>query len=310
MKVVLAGGSGHVGAVLLRHFAARKDETIVLSRSPKPGGMKWDGRTLGQWVDVVDGADVNINLAGRSVDSRSHDGNLREMLDSRVDSTRVIGQAIANSVRPPKLWLQASTATIYAHRFDAANDEKTGVIGGDEPGAPRTWNASIKIAKAWEEELAAAVTPRTRKVAMRSAMTMSPDRGSVFDVLASLARLGLGGRLGSGKQYVSWVHEFDFARAVQFLIEHEELEGPVNICSPYPLPQEEFARILREAVGARLALPVPEWLVEIGTWLRQTESELVLKSRRVVPRRLLEAGFEFRFQTWAEAALDLSRRPG
>jgi uncharacterized protein (TIGR01777 family) len=307
MKVVLAGGSGHVGAVLLRHFRDRGDEAVVLTRkSPRAGEVGWDGKTLGAWAAEIDGADIVVNLAGRSVNCHYSAANLQEMLDSRVDSTRLIGHAISEAKAPPRVWLQASTATIYAHRLDAANDELSGIIGGDEPDAPYKWNASIAIAKAWEKALFEAETPLTRKVAMRSAMTMSPDSGSVFRVLASLSRVGLGGRLGSGRQYVSWVHERDFSRAVQFLVEHLELDGPVNICSPNPLPQEDFARILRTAVGARLALPAPDWLVKVGTWLKRTESELVLKSRRVVPTRLLEAGFSFEFSNWEDAARDLA----
>jgi uncharacterized protein len=230
------------------------------------------------------------------------------MMSSRVDSIRVVGEAIAAAKQPPKLWLQASTATIYAHRIDAPNDDVTGIIGGDEPGAPYKWNASIKIAKAWEEALNQAPTPNTRKVAMRSAMTMTTDTGSVFDVLAGLARHGLGGAAGKGDQYVSWIHGLDFCPALEFLTIHEELDGPINICSPNPLPNREFMRILREAVGARFTVPTPKWILEIGAALIGTETEIVLKSRRVVPKRLLDAGFEFKFPEWSEAAHDLARQ--
>ena len=269
--------------------------------------VAWDGKTLGAWAEEIDGADVVINLAGRSVNCRYNDANLREMMDSRVDSTRAVGQAIGQAKNPPKVWLQSSTATIYSHRFDAANDDVDGILGGDEPNAPRTWRASNEIAMAWENELAIAETPKTRKIAMRSAMTMSIDKGSVFDVLCGLARHGLGGSLGGGRQYVSWVHEHDFARAVSFLIEREDLSGPINICSPNPLPQKEFMKVLREAVGVPFGLPAAAWMVEIGTWLMRTESELVLKSRRVIPTRLLEAGFEFQYLVWADAAKELTR---
>lgn len=312
MKVVIAGGSGNVGAVLLRHFAGRGDEVVVLARKIPPASgtrvVLWDGKALGSWCEEIEGADVVINLAGRSVNCRYTDANLKQMMDSRVDSTRVIGEAIHGASKPPKVWLQASTATIYKHRFDAPNDEVTGILAGDEPGAHYKWNASIAIAKAWERELAEAETPKTRKVALRSAMTMSRDKGSIFDVLAGLARRGLAGRLGSGEQIISWIHASDFASAIQFLIDDEEMSGPVNLCAPNPLPQAEFMRVLREAVGARFGLPAATWMVEIGTWAMQTESELVLKSRRVVPTRLLEAGFEFEFPDWAVACRDLARR--
>lgn len=269
--------------------------------------MAWDGETLGAWKEELEGADAVINLAGRSVNCRYNVDNLNEMMSSRVDSVRAIGSAISECANPPKVWLQSSTATIYAHRFDAPNDEETGILGGDEPGTPFTWNASIKIAKAWESALDEFDLPSTRKVALRSAMTMSADSGSVFFVFASLARKGLGGRLGSGKQYVSWIHQTDFARAISFLINREDLSGAVNLCSPNPLPQAEFMAILRKAVGARVGFPAPEFLVELGTWAMRTESELVLKSRRVVPKRLLDAGFTFDYPDWKEAAKDLSK---
>ncbi len=309
MKVVIPGGSGHVGAILRRHFSALGWEVVVLSRHGASTSdvkfVPWNGETFTGWEKEVDGAEVVINLAGRTVNCRYNDTNLDQMMQSRVRSVHAVGKAIQQCTNPPKVWLQASTATIYAHRFDAPNGEATGILGGDEPGAPRTWNASIEIAKAWEEATNEMETPNTRKVLLRSAMTMSPDAGSVFDVFSSLARRGLGGTLGDGKQFVSWIHEDDFARAIDFLIAHEDLDGPVNICSPNPLPQREFVRILRETWGVRFGFPAPAWLVEVGTWAMRTESELVLKSRRVVPTRLLEAGFEFRFPEWNSACRDL-----
>jgi len=283
----------------------------VLSRRPAQGDaqyMLWDGETLGDWRATFEDADAVINLAGRTVNCRYNAANLKQMMDSRVRSAAVVGEAIATCAHPPKVWLQASTATIYAHRFDAANDEATGILGGEEPESPPTWRASIEIAKAWEAAALALQTDGTRLVLLRSALTLSPDKGSVFDVLCSLASRGLGGRLGTGRQYVSWVHEDDFCRAVEFLIHEPTLAGPVNICSPNPLPQAEFARHLRKALGVPIGLPAAEWMVEIGTWLKRTESELVLKSRRVVPGRLLAQGFEFDFPNWDRAAADLVRR--
>ena len=233
--------------------------------------------------------------------------NRREIKESRVLSTQVVGEAVARAARPPRVWLQASTATIYAHRYDAANDERTGILGGSEPDAPDTWQFSIDVATSWEKALDAVETPRTRKVAMRSAMTMSPDRGGVFDVLLGLVRRRLGGRVSDGRQFMSWIHDEDFIRAIEFLID-SDLSGPVNLAAPGPLPNADFMRALREAWGVRFGLPATRWMVELGTWTLRTESELVLKSRRVVPGRLLEAGFEFKFPTWPEAARDLCRR--
>ncbi len=307
MKIVIPGGSGHVGACLVRYFQARGDQTVVLSRSGA-GGVVWDGKTLGDWVQEVDGADAVINLAGRSVNCRYTEENLREMMESRVLSTRAVARAIAACDQPPRVWLQASTATIYAHRLDAANDEATGIIGGDEPDVPEKWRQSIEIAKAWEAELDAAETPQTRKVALRSAMTMSPDKGSIFDTLHTLTKRGLGGTIGSGKQFVSWIHERDFCRAVDWLTVDEKFSGPVNLASPNPLPQAEFQRVLREKMGAGFGLPTPAWMAEIGAAVMGTETEMILKSRRVIPGRLLDAGFEFEFPEWDAACADLLER--
>lgn len=312
MKVVIPGGSGQVGTILAHDFAASGDDVVVLSRGAAAGAgwrvVPWDGRTLGDWAAEIDGADVVINLAGRSVNCRYHTKNRREIMDSRLDSTRIIGRAIAQAARPPAIWLQASTATIYAHRFDAPNDEATGILGGNEPDAPDTWRFSIEVATAWEWACDEAVTPGRRKVLMRSAMVMSPDRGGIFDTLYRLVRRGLGGPAASGRQYVSWVHDRDFITAVRFLIARNDLAGPVNIASPNPIPYAEFMRILRRAAGVPIGLPATRWMLEIGAFLMRTDTELLLKSRRVVPGRLLAAGFGFAFPDWPTAAADLCRR--
>lgn len=314
MKIVVPGGSGQVGTILARAWSAAGHEVVVLSR----GGSQrtdrswrvesWDARTLGPWCDEIDGADVVVNLAGRSVDCRYGAKNRALIMDSRVESTRVVGEAIAAARRPPALWLQASTATIYAHRFDAANDEATGILGGDEPGVPDTWRFSIDVAKAWERELDAAQVPHTRRVALRSAMTMSPDAGGIFSVLLGLVRKGLGGSAGGGRQFVSWIHDADFVRALDLLIADERFEGPVNLAAPGPLPYAEFMGELRRAAGVPVGLPATRLMLEIGAFFMRTETELVLKSRRVVPGRLLEAGFTFEFPDWSAAAVDLVRR--
>ena len=311
MKIVIPGGTGQVGTVLARVFHADGHEVVVLGRSPEKQiwqTAKWDGKTLGDWAEEIDGSDVVINLAGRSVNCRYNDEKRRQMMASRVDSTRVVGEAIAKAVNPPKIWLQASTATIYAHRFDAPNDDVTGIIGGHEADAPDTWNFSIDVATAWEKTANDAVTPKTRKVLMRSAMTMSPDRGGIFDVMLSLVRKGLGGTAASGKQYISWIHEQDFIRSVYWLIEHEELSGPINLSSPNPLPNREFMRIFRETSGTRFGLPAMEWQLAIGASFMRTETELILKSRRVVPKLLTDSGFEFDFPDWNDACRDLYSR--
>jgi uncharacterized protein len=311
MKVVIPGGTGQVGMVLARAFQADGHEVVVLSRQPRPAPWRvvaWDAETLGDWAAELEGADAVINLAGRSVNCRYHAANRRLIKESRVKSTRVVGEAIARARRPPRVWLQASTATIYAHRYDAPNDERTGILGGAEPHAPDTWRFSIDVATSWEQAATEVATPQTRKVLLRSAMVMSPDRDGVFDVLLRLVRWGLGGRSGDGRQYVSWIHDHDFIRPLYWVIDHDRLDGPVNLASPNPMPNEEFMRTLRQAWGSRVGLPATEWMLEIGAFFLRTETELILKSRRVVPGRLLETGFAFRFPTWAEAAADLCRR--
>jgi hypothetical protein len=311
MTIVIPGGSGQVGQILARSFHARGHEVTVLSRNPRVAPWRvvsWDGLTPGDWVDHLEGSDVCINLTGRSVNCRYTAANRRVIYESRIRSTQLLNDVIASLRRGPRLWINASTATIYRHALDRAMDEANGELGGDEAGAPDTWNFSIAVAKGWEEAFFTGSTPGTRKVAIRSAMTFSPDRGGVFDVFLGLVRHGLGGRQGSGDQFVSWIHEDDFVRAVDFLIAREEFVGVVNLASPNPLPNRDFMRELRAAWGVRLGIPSPEWMLEIGTFLMRTESELVLKSRRVVPGRLLDAGFGFQFPGWSDAARDLVAR--
>ncbi len=309
MKVVLAGGTGQVGAILDRALTAGGHEVVILTRRPvREREVHWDGESLGPWVREVDGSDLVVNLAGRSVNCRYTPASLQAMMDSRVRSARAVGEAIAAAALPPRVWLQMSTATIYAHRFDAPNDEATGVIGGAEPDVPRYWAYSVKIAKEWERAQEEAETPHTRKVSLRTAMVMSPDRGGVFDVLSRMARIGLGGPVAGGAQYVSWIHERDFVRAVQFLAQRDDLGGAVNLAAPGPLPQRAFMRVLRQAWGVPVGLPATRWMAELGALALRSDTELLFKSRRVVPGRLLGAGFVFEHGEWAAAAADLVER--
>ena len=203
---------------------------------------------------------------------------------------------------------QASTATIYAHTYDAPNDELSGVIGGKEPDAPDTWRFSIEVATAWEKAFDQAPSPGVRKVKLRSAVTMSPDRGGIFDTLLGLVRRGLGGTSGDGRQYVSWIHETDFVRATYFLIERGDIDGVVNLASPNPLSNSEFMADLRRAWGTNIGLPATKWMLEMGAVFLQTETELILKSRRVVPGRLLREGFLFTYPDWRDGARELCER--
>ena len=311
MKIVIPGGSGQVGQILARHFHTNGHAVTVLSRTPQASPWRvipWDGINPGQWVTELENSDVCINLAGRSVNCRYHEANRRAIFDSRVQSTNILNQVIAGLNHPPAVWLNASTATIYRHSLDRAMDEATGELGGNESGAPDTWNFSIQVAKAWEEAFFSTPTPRTRKLALRSAMTFSPDRGGVFDVFLSLVRHGLGGANSTGNQFVSWIHDADFIRAIEFLISAQDFTGVVNLTSPHPLPNRDFLRAIREAWGTCIGLPTASWMIEIATFLMRTESELILKSRQVVPGRLLAAGYQFTFPYWPEAAKDLVKR--
>ncbi len=310
MKIVIPGGSGQVGGILSRAFRAGGHDVVILSRAGVSNArvVPWDGRTVGQWAAEIDGADAVVNLAGRSVNCRYTGANLKAMMNSRVESTRAMGLAIEKAARPPPIWLQMSTATIYAHRFDAPNDEATGRIGGGEPGAPSSWTYSVEIAKAWERTQQEANTPGTRKVALRAAVVMSPDHDGIFDVLLRLTRFGLGGPIAGGRQFVSWIHDHDFVRAVEFLMGRDDIEGPVNLSSPHPLPQAAFMAAVRRAWGTRVGLPATEWMAALGAFFLRTETELLLKSRRVVPGRLLGNGFSFAFPEWPAAAGDLIER--
>ena len=305
-----------MGQVLARYFQERGHHVAVLTRLPYAANWQtvhWDGESAGPWTEYLEGADVCINLAGRSVNCRYTQANRVAIYNSRVRTTRLLGAVIAGLADPPKVWLNASTATIYRHALDRPMDEVTGELGGYEligPNrrAPETWNFSIQVAKDWEAAFFAGDTPRTRKVALRSAITFSPMPGNAFAVLLNLVRISLGGAQGNGRQYVSWIHELDFARAVEFLIGREDLEGAVNVASPNPLPNREFMAALREAWGIPNGLPAPAPLIELAAFILRTESELVLKSRRVVPARLLDAGYHFKFPEWPQAAEDLVHR--
>jgi uncharacterized protein len=311
LRIILPGGSGQVGNILSRYFHAQGHDVVVLARMVTPAPwpvVNWDGAHLGNWTSELENADVLINLAGKSVDCRYTPANRRAIKESRIQTTHLLGQAVGQAVHPPRLWMNASTATIYRHTLDRPMDEQTGEIGGNEPNAPAKWRFSIDVATSWERAFFDAVTPKTRKIALRSAMIMSPDRGGVFDTLLRLVRFGLGGTTATGLQFVSWIHDADFLRSIDYLIARDETDGPVNIASPNPLPNREFMKALRQAWGTGIGLPTASWMLKIGTMFLRTETELVLKSRRVVPGRLIEAGFQFQFPEWASAAQNLVGR--
>ncbi len=296
-KLVLVGGNGFLGRHLATHFQTLGYQVVSISRTG-PGDVRWDARTLGPWARELEGADLLVNLAGRSVDCRYSEANRQAILTSRTDSTRVLGAAVAACARPPRVWLNSSTATIYP---DTRGDAPANVEANSTPGGP----FSEKVGRAWEAAFWAAPAPATtRRVALRTAIVLGAD-GGAFPVLARLARFGLCTPQGAGQQWISWLHIIDFCRAVEFLAKADDLSGPVNLCAPYPLRNREFNALLARALRPLLKLPQPRWLLEVGAFVLRTETELILKSRKVYPERLLAAGFRFEYERCAAAVGEL-----
>ena len=308
-RVVLAGGSGFLGQLLAAYLQPRGWEPVVLTRHSSLRAVfkeiVWDARAPGDWAQSLDGAEAVINLAGRSVNCRYTAENRRLIMDSRVESTRVIGEAIARCTQPPRVWLNASTATLYKHSLDRANDETSTDYRST---AEAKDDFSVAVGLAWEKTFYEALTPRTRRAALRTTLVFGTVPGGVFQIMRRLAKLGLGGRMGSGRQYVSWIHDQDFCRAVEWILEHDELAGPVNLASPEPVTNAEMMRLYRLVCGVPLGLPAAEWMLEVGAVIMRTETELLLKSRRVVPGKLLASGFQFGFPRMEAALRDLERR--
>lgn len=308
-RIILAGGSGFLGRALATHFLNLGWDVVILTRSPSQMDgtgreVAWDARTRGPWQRELEGATAVVNLTGRSVDCRYTTRNRQEILESRVNSTRVVGEAIGRCQLPPQVWLNAGTATIYKHTFAGPWDE-SGEIGA---AAEAKDEFSVEVARAWERALDEAQTHSTRKISMRMTMVLGLGKNSVFPVLRRLVRFGLGGKMGSGRQFVSWMHEVDFCRAVEWLITHNEIQGPVNLAAPNPLPNDEMMRTLRRVCRVPFGLPATGGMLEVGAFFLRTETELIIKSRRVVPRRLIDSGFEFQFPTIEKAFANLSNR--
>jgi uncharacterized protein (TIGR01777 family) len=305
--IVIFGANGFLGRYLTRHCARNGKEVVAIGRSRKGWSgdgmfLEWDGKSLGPWALALEGAEAVINLAGRSVNCRYTAQNRREIIDSRVDATRVIGEAIATCKTPPKTWLNASTATWYRHAEDHAQNDWLG-----EPGE----GFSCEVAQAWEDAFFGAHVPaETRKLALRLGMVLANEEGTVYDVLRKLTACGLGGAMGGGKQRLTWIHMEDFLRAVDFAIKDRFLDGCINVTAPEFPSNREWMRTFREAVGMPLGLPATKWMLEIGARLMGTETELVLKSRWADSLRLRDAGFRWRWGRAVDAVADLQRRRG
>ncbi len=305
--IVIIGANGFLGRYLTRHCARQGREVVAIARSREGWSgdgmfLEWDGKNLGPWALALEGADAVINLAGRSVNCRYTAENRRTIMESRVDATRVIGEAMKACKVPPKTWLNASTATWYRHAEDQPQNDWLG-----EPGE----GFSCEVAQAWEDAFFGAnIDARTRKVALRIGMVLANEQATVYDVLRKLTARGLGGAMGSGNQRVSWIHMEDFLRAVDFVIQDSFLEGAINVTAPECPTNREWMRTFREAVGMPIGLPAKRWMLEIGARLMGTEPELVLKSRWAESVRLRDAGFRWRWGRAVDAVADLHVRRG
>lgn len=290
-KLIIAAGTGFLGQVLINHFKNSYSEIVVLTRGKsevknKIKYVNWNAKSFSGWEKELENAEVLINLAGKSVDCRYNEKNKNEIYSSRIESTKILNEAVLQCENPPKHWLNSSTSTIYRFSLDKQMDEKSGEIGND---------FSMNIAKSWEKTFFETKTPKTKKTALRTSIVLGKN-GGAFVPLKTLTKLGLGGKQGNGNQFISWIHEEDFARAIAFVIENK-LENEINIVSPKPIRNATFMTKLRKAVGVPIGISQPKWLLEIGSFVINTETELVLKSRNVIPKRLLENGFAFKYDS-------------
>lgn len=290
-KIVLAGGSGFIGKFLEEKFQQEGHEVIVISRS-KPN-ITWADK---QGIhDALEDADMLINLAGKSVDCRYNEENKREILHSRIGTTKILGDAIKTCLHPPKLWINASTATIYRHAEDRPMTEDNGEIGE---------GFSVEVAKKWEQSFFRFSFEKTRQVALRMAIVLGPG-GGVFTPYKYLAKFGLGGKQGSGTQMFSWIHVEDVYGIIKFIEANHQLSGVFNCSSPYPISNHYLMKTVRNKLNRAVGLPVPRPLLELGAIFIRTETELVLKSRWVLPERLQKAGFTFKYPTIEQTIDDI-----
>lgn len=303
-KIILAGGSGFLGNVLAKHFHQQLYDIVILSRSPQLYSpfarfTGWNGKTSGTWEEEFENADAVINLTGRSVNCRYNEKNKKEILESRVNSTHIVGEAIRQCKNPPRLWINAGSATIYRHSMIDDRAEDSVEIGDD---------FSMSVCKAWEHSFWEMDTPGTRKMVMRTSLVLGNYKNSVLPVLKRLTRFGLGGRMGSGEQFFSWIHEDDYVRATEFLLHRADLSGTFNFTAPVPLHNKDFMKLLRKEMKMPAGMGAAKWMLKLGAMVIGTEPELILKSRKVVPKRLLEEGFVFQFPEAGSALHDLIQR--
>ena len=299
-KIILAGGNGYLGKVFAEYYRNLAFEIIILSRrtAANQGNITtlvWNGVDEDTWKDSLEGADLLINLCGKNVNCRYTEKNKAEIIDSRINPTKLLGDVIANLQSPPKLWINITSATIYRHAEDRAQDEETGEIG---------YGFSIDVCRQWEQTFFKTSTPQTRKIALRMGIVLG-SRDGAFPRLLNLVKFGMGGRQGDGQQYVSWVHEQDAAKSTEWLMQHKEMEGVINCTAPEAVRNAEFMKLIRDAYGVPFGLPSPAWLLEMGAVVIGTETELILKSRWVAPKRLVDSGYSFIFPKAEYAIKDI-----
>ena len=297
-KILIPGGSGFLGRYLGEFFIQKGYEIYILSRGKakvedQMNFVHWDGETLGDWAALMEEVDIVINMAGRTVNCRYTEENKRQILESRLRSTRILGEAIQKAKNPPKIWFNSSSATIYEDTRGAslANDESSSRIGDD---------FSMGVCKQWEKVFNEAQTPHTRKIILRTAITLGMQ-GGALPPLVNMAKWGLGGKQAGGQQFVSWLHVKDFARIIDFLMQNEEAEGVYNAAAPNPMLNQDFMQILRKVCGRSFGLPLQTWMLKLGAVMIKTETELLLKSRKVVSTRLAKEGFNFEYPTLEKA---------
>lgn len=296
-KIIIAGGSGFLGKTLEVYFSKKNYLVKILTRSPKhENDILWDAKTLGQWTEELENAEVLINLTGKSVDCRYTEKNKKLIHDSRIDSTHILGLAINSCENPPKVWMNSSTATIYRHSLDKEMTEAHGEIGDD---------FSMNIARSWEAAFNSITNPKTRKIILRTSIVLGKNGGALIP-LKTLTKLGLGGKQGSGNQKVSWIHELDFAKAIAYLIDNKNLDGAFNLSVPKPTDNNTLMKTLRKVLKVPFGISHPILLLKLGAKLIGTETELVLKSRNVIPERLLNTNFGFEYTNIETAISDLT----
>ncbi|HWK98341.1 MAG TPA: TIGR01777 family oxidoreductase [Parapedobacter sp.] len=288
-KIVIAGGTGALGTLLSNAYTEQGREVVVLGRSGadvsgKAKHVHWNGHTISDWAGELEGATAVVNLAGRSIDTRFTAKHKREIVESRVMSTAVIGEAISHCRHPPAVWVNAGGISIYTPSAAIRTEHDL----------PEGTDFLAQVSQQWETAFANAATPMTRKVQLRIGAVLLSE-GGMLGPLVKLTKLGLGGTVGHGDQYVSWIHGDDFVKLVDWLIQNGHISGVVHASSPNPVTNADFMQALRKRVGAPVGIPTPAWAVRLGAWFIGTEPQLALDGRRVVSHVLEEAGFQFDF---------------